>query len=96
MHSSRVVYFNETVRYAQSVGHMGGHRWRTIAFSGVVTASQKRHARLSRQMSLGLRDFTRDKGVGTRSNGGFKIALRSTGTPSHAPQRSLGMRDTSH
>ncbi len=73
----------------QLLRHTCGQGRGAITLGGVVAAGQKGHASFTRQMGLGLRNFTGDESVHALSNGRFKIALRPATAPSHTANRPI-------
>lgn len=65
----------------QLLRHMGSHGRRAIALGGMVARGNKGGAGLTRQMGLGLGDFTRDIGISPCGQRAFKEALRATRAP---------------
>ena len=81
------------MRQPQLRGHVRGHCRCTIAFAGMVAASDEGHAALARQVRLGLGDLAGDESIGPGCDGRFKIILRTTGTPSYFFYRFLCLID---
>ena len=85
----RVVDVDECMRQTPLLRNMSRQRRRPITLCGVVTAGQIGHAALTRDMGLGLRNFTGYECIGPGSNGGFKVALRATATPRYLTDSAL-------